>query len=109
MSDEHRASDMLVAFGAGALLGAAAALLLAPKSGAETRRELGDLAENAMEKGRSAAERARDKTRELTDQARDKTRQAAETAGEFVRDQKERVGHAITEGKEAYLREASKR
>jgi gas vesicle protein len=109
MSDEHRTSDMLVAFGAGALLGAAAALLLAPKSGAETRRELGELAENALERGRSATERAREKTREVTDRAREKTREAAETAGEFVRDQKERVGHAIHEGKEAYLREAAKR
>lgn len=109
MSDEHRTSDILVAFGAGALVGAVAALLLAPKSGAETRRELGEFAENALEKGRSTAERAKDKTREVADRARDKSREVAETAGEFVRDQKERVGHALHEGKEAYLRETAKR
>jgi len=97
MSNESRGADMFVAFGAGALLGAVAALLLAPKSGEETRRELGDMAEGAMERGRSLADRAKMKTRE-----------SAEAAGEFVRDQKDRVGHALHEGKEAYLREASK-
>jgi len=97
MSNDSRGSDLFVAFGAGALLGAVAALLLAPKSGAETRREIGDMAEGALERGRSLADRARTKTRE-----------SAETAEEFVRDQKERLGHALQEGKEAYLREASK-
>lgn len=97
MSKDHGASDMLMAFGAGALLGAVAALLLAPKSGAETRRDLGDLAGTAMERGRTAAERAREKAR-----------MTAENAGEFVRDQKERVGSAIQEGKEAYMRETAK-
>jgi len=98
MSNEHRASDVIVAFGAGALLGAAVALLMAPKSGADTRRELGDLAEGALERSRSMA-----------DQTRAKTLEVANTAGEFVRDQKERVGHAIHEGKEAYVRETAKR
>lgn len=96
MRDDHRGSDMLMAFGAGALLGAAAALLLAPKSGEETRRELGDMAESAIDQGRSLADRAREKSRETAD-----------AAGEFVRDQKERVGDALREGRDAYLRETT--
>ncbi len=97
MSDEHRTSDMVVAFGAGALLGAAAALLLAPKSGADTRRDLSDMADKAIDQSKSLAEQAKTKTQEATT-----------AAGEFVRDQKERVGQAIQVGKEAYLHETVK-
>lgn len=97
MSHDTRGTDMFMAFGAGALIGAVTALLLAPKSGKETRRELGEFAGDAMSRGRALADRARDKTREST-----------EAAGAFVRDQKERIGHAFEEGKEAYLRETSR-
>jgi gas vesicle protein len=98
MSEErNRGSDMVVAFGAGALLGAMATLLLAPKSGEETRRQLGEMAGDAVQQGKSLANRTNERARE-----------SAETAGEFLKDQKERLDHAFREGKEAYLREASK-
>lgn len=97
MSNDRNTSEMFLAFGAGALLGAAAALLLAPKSGRETRRDIRRLAGDAV-----------DRSRELADQVKAKTHETTDAAGRFIRDQKERVGHALHEGKEAYMREASK-
>ncbi len=100
MNDDRRGSEIgtMVAFGAGTLLGAVGALLLAPKSGEETRRELGDIADQALDRSKS-----------LADQARAKTHETVDAAGKFVRDQKERVGLAFHEGRDAYLRETSKR
>lgn len=85
MSD-NRTTDMFVAFGIGALVGAVGALLLAPASGEETRRRIGEFAGDA---GR-------------------KTKEGAERATDFVKGQKERIAHAIEEGKQAYRTETVK-
>ena len=85
MSDRG-ATDVLVGFGVGLLVGAVAAVLLAPATGEETRRRLGE------------------KTREATDKAKEK----AGSAGEFLKDQAGRLGAAFQEGKEAYQRTATK-
>jgi gas vesicle protein len=60
MADEQRVSTVtvVVAFLAGAALGAIAALLLAPQSGEETRRRLRSAAKEASERVRQVAERA---------------------------------------------------
>jgi gas vesicle protein len=86
-----RGSDVVVAFSAGALLGAVAGLLLAPASGAETRRRIGETAGSAVDKGKALASGAARKGRE-----------GVHAAGEFVKDQKERIGEALREGREAY-------
>lgn len=60
MSDNK--SDLggaLGAFLAGALIGVGVGLLLAPKSGKETRRQLADLAKKAQQKAEEMAERLR--------------------------------------------------
>ena len=46
-------------FVGGALVGAAAALLLAPKSGEETRKDLAELAEEAKKQAQEACERVK--------------------------------------------------
>ena len=46
-SHDHAITTTLLALASGALLGAAAALLLAPNSGSETRRKLVDLTDGA--------------------------------------------------------------
>ena len=51
--DDSSASSVLVAFLFGALTGAGIALLLAPRSGRETREAIG---ERVAEKGREAAD-----------------------------------------------------
>jgi gas vesicle protein len=64
----------------GAIAGAAVALLVAPASGEETRRKLG--------------ERARE--------GRDKAAEAARHSREFIRNQREGLTSAFERGKEAF-------
>jgi gas vesicle protein len=70
----------MVAFMLGAIAGAAVALLVAPASGEETRRKLGE------------------KARE----GRDKAGEAARQGREFLRTQREGISTAFERGKEAF-------
>ncbi len=65
MSRENGNATVIAAFLLGGLVGAAVALLTAPRSGKETRDEIGRWAEGATE-------RAREKVRELYANAREK-------------------------------------
>lgn len=78
--DGGAAGTIVVAFVLGALSGAAIALLLAPATGEETRRVLG-------EKAREGRERATD---------------AARQGREFVQRQRDNLSTAIDRGREAY-------
>jgi gas vesicle protein len=80
MSDERGAGGVLVAFVLGAIAGAAVALLVAPATGEETRRKLGE------------------KARE----GRDKASEAARKGGEFLRNQRDGLTTAFERGKEAF-------
>jgi gas vesicle protein len=79
---ERSATDALVGFGIGLLVGAVAGVLLAPKTGEETRNQLGELTKDLQEKAKGGADRA----------------------SEFAKDQAKRLGHAFQEGREAYAR-----
>lgn len=58
MSEQHNeGSHTLLAFLAGAIIGAGIGILMAPKSGQETRRQLSDLAQKAQEKAADLAGR----------------------------------------------------
>ena len=80
MSEERGAGGVMVAFMLGAIAGAAVALLVAPASGEETRRKLGE------------------KARE----GRDKASEAARQGREFLRNQREGLSTAFERGKEAF-------
>jgi gas vesicle protein len=80
MSDDRGASGVMVAFMLGAIAGAAVALLVAPASGEETRRKLGE------------------KARE----SRDKASEAARQGREFLRTQRDGISTAFERGKEAF-------
>jgi gas vesicle protein len=80
MSEERGGGGVLVAFVLGAIAGAAVALLVAPASGEETRRKLG--------------ERARE--------GRDKASEAARQGRDFLRNQREGLTSAFERGKEAF-------
>ena len=58
---ENKSSDALLAFLLGAAAGAAAALLLAPRSGEETRKQLAEWLESNREKAREFLEKERDR------------------------------------------------
>jgi gas vesicle protein len=79
-SGSNRVADVLVSFSVGLLVGAAGALLLAPSSGRDTRRRIGELAEGLKERTEGVAHRATD----------------------LVRDQAHRLERAVNEGKQAY-------
>ena len=78
--DGGAAGTIITAFVLGALTGAAVALLVAPQSGEETRRLLG-------EKAREGA---------------DKAAEAARQGRELLNRQKETLASAIDRGREAY-------
>ena len=80
-NDAH-AGVIMMAFVMGAITGAAAALLMAPASGTDTRRVLN--------------ERARE--------GRDKAGDAARQGADFMRRQREQLSTAIDRGREAYQR-----
>ena len=74
------AGTVIVAFVLGAVAGAAVALLMAPASGAETRRVLGDKAREGRERAEGAARQGR----------------------EFLNRQRETINSAVERGREAY-------
>jgi gas vesicle protein len=78
--DNGAAGTVIVAFVLGAITGAAVALLMAPASGEETRRALGE------------------KARE----GRDRAEQAARQGREFINRQRDTLNSAIERGREAY-------
>ena len=80
MSDDRGAGGVMVAFMLVAIAGAAVALLVAPATGEETRRKLGE------------------KARE----GRDKASEAARQGREFLRNQRDGLSTAFERGKEAF-------
>ena len=80
MREDSGAATIITAFVLGALTGAAVALLMAPQSGEDTRRMLGD-------KAREGADRAAE---------------AARQGRELLNRQKDNSASAIERGREAY-------
>jgi gas vesicle protein len=82
------------AFLLGGLVGAAAALLLAPKSGKDTRRDIKDFAEDVKCKVTTYAEDVRESVSE-----------GVRKGKEAVADRKTMLKSAVEAGKEAYVKE----
>lgn len=80
--DEAGGGSLVAAFLIGAVTGAAVALLLAPATGEEMRRMIGDRAREGREKANEAARQGR----------------------EFVNRQRETIVTAVDRGREAYHR-----
>ena len=78
--DDGGAGVVVVAFVLGAVTGAAVALLLAPTSGEEVRRMIGEKARDGRERATEAARQGR----------------------EFLNRQRETIASAIDRGREAY-------
>jgi gas vesicle protein len=78
--DSSAAGTVIVAFVLGAVTGAAVALLMAPASGEETRRVLGDKAREGRERAEEAARHGR----------------------EYINRQRDTLNSAIERGREAY-------
>jgi gas vesicle protein len=88
------ASSTFLSFLLGGLVGAGVALLLAPKSGRETRQRIRDLADDVKAKAEDYVEQAKGQVSTAVDKGKD-----------FVQDQKSIITSAVEAGKEAYEKE----
>jgi gas vesicle protein len=88
---------VLVSFLAGAALGAGLALLYAPKSGRETREQIADLADDAV-----------DRIKEYAKDAQTKIVNAFEEGQEAIREKKSILASAIEAGRDAIQKEKGK-
>ena len=96
--------DFVIGVAIGSAIGAAAALLYAPQSGAETRQYLGDKADEVKVKGQEYAGAAREKCGEMVDTTKQKAAAMAETATTRMRETTDgvraRAGAVVDDAKE---------
>jgi len=97
MSDNHEDKNVVVNFlaglGLGALIGAATALLLAPKSGPETRQDIASAADDLRKKANKVAHDLSESSEELVKKSK-----------ELLETTKVKVQSAIDAGKQAMVR-----
>ncbi|MFC1549336.1 YtxH domain-containing protein [Nitrospirota bacterium] len=93
--------SVLFSFILGAIVGAGAAALFSPSTGAENRRKLSELGDEFMERTTDLREEAN----EQYGAAREKLDDSVARGKEFVDKQKGILSSAIEAGKEAYNRE----
>lgn len=91
--DRNLALNFLAGLGVGALVGAVAALLLAPKSGSETRQDIKSAAEDLKEKADKAMHELSESSEELVQKSKD-----------ILEQTKAKVQQAIDAGKHAVAR-----
>ena len=77
---ENDKSDLIIGLLLGTAIGACAAILFAPKSGKETRKQITDIAKGQKD----LLKDAKDKAGNLADEAKDKLESAADYADEKV-------------------------
>lgn len=97
----ERSGSGLVPFVWGALIGAAAALLLAPKSGAETQQELKEKARKLRERAEEKAGELQGTLQEVINQGRKHVEEHYDTAKKAVESSRERAHKAVDAGREA--------
>ncbi len=97
----ERSGSGMVPFVWGALLGAAAALLLAPKSGAETQQELKEKARRLRERAEEKAEELQGTLQEALTQGRKQVEERYGTAKRAMGEGRERAQQAVEAGRKA--------
>ncbi len=97
MSEESRVGEKALFFILGGFIGAAVALLLAPRSGEETRRMI------AM-KTREGADFIANRTKDMTE----KTSGLIDRGKELLQQQRDQLAAALEAGKQAYRDEKDK-
>lgn len=98
---EKREGSSIGPFLIGLALGAGIALLMAPQSGDETRREIAERARRAKDAARDAIGDLGDVIGEKLEQARDKVDDGIESAREAVDSRRQRVTTAFEAGRVA--------
>ncbi len=87
----HSAGSVFLSFILGGLVGAGVALLMAPRSGRETRDQLAGLAEDVKEKATGYAEQAKEKLSSTLEHGKD-----------FITEKKSLISSSLEAGKDAY-------
>ncbi len=95
--DGYGSGTILLSFLLGGVVGAGLALLIAPQSGAETRRKIKDIADDVKER-----------TNKYIDETREKVAGAVDEGKEYYEEKKSLIKSAIEAGKEAYEKEKEK-
>ena len=99
--DEYReALGFLAGLTVGAVIGTAAALLLAPQSGVRTRRQIARKAGEWTDAASDTLEDARDDARDLADRAARETRRLARRARKEADRTGDRIAEAVDRGRE---------
>ena len=100
MSDDRDsgASGIILSFLVGGVVGAAVAILFAPRSGRETREMISERFRDGADQGRRFRDRAITKGRELLDEAGD----YVERQKEGLERQRDRIAAAVEAGRTAY-------
>jgi len=99
MSD--RAGDFLKGLLIGGVIGAVVGILYAPKSGRETREEIGRKAEELMAKAKEEYEQALEKSRKTYETAVSRLKKLEESAREKVGELETKAGTMVEKGKES--------
>ena len=85
---------------AGAILGAGAALLFAPQSGRETRKDIRRFARKAGKKIEGAAGEVAERVEEMADAVEEKAEELLEKGKDITKESREAVLAALNEGQE---------
>jgi gas vesicle protein len=97
----EKQSAGLTPFLLGLAIGAGAALLLAPRSGAKTRREIGRRVRRVQEAAEQAVSDATDRVTDTFEDARKRVEQKIDSARERIDLKKRQVGRAMDAGRAA--------
>ena len=106
MSDNggSETGSFLAGFIIGGLVGAAAALILAPQSGEQTRSQIRERGIELRDRAGEMAEDARKRAEDAAVEARRRADELERRAKEMYEEQRTRVTGAVEEGKKAALR-----
>ena len=98
---ENRDSNPVAPFLVGLAVGAGIALLMAPRSGEETRRGIADKVSRAKDAARGAIAELGDAVGNTIEEVRDKVETGVESAREAVDSRRRRVHNAVEAGRVA--------
>ncbi len=101
MAENSCSGDFIAGFLIGALVGAAAALLLAPQSGEQTRTLIRDKGIELKERADTLSAEARKRAEEMQEQAKERVGTISTQAREKAEQLQTRVKQAVEEGKTA--------
>lgn len=96
-NDEHGTGTVLLSFLLGGVVGAGVALLLAPRSGRETRQKIREFADDV-----------RDRAGDLMEDVKGRVKSTIEGGKDYLDEKKSILAAAVEAGKDAYEKEKEK-